>query len=286
MYLKMDQADIIRNNYVASCFAPPTFLHSHKFFELSFGVHGKMINVINNVPFNFEHGKCALIRPTDAHFFRFPNNKSLTVPTTYEHKDIYVTQDKFIEICNGLHPDLYTRITEHAEPLIFDISEDFFAYIYNQSLMLAEAMDLKNKYFTAIHTSIITAILGQWLEKEIFIKKIFPKWLNDILPNFNSATFLSKSITEIANDVGYSLPYFSSEFKKYVGISAVKYLIKKRCSFSKQLLAENNMKIIDISLLLGFANPSTYSKHFHEEYGITPKEYQKTKRTDAYKTKT
>ena len=239
-----------------------------------------MLNVINGVPFAFERGKCALIRPSDAHLFRFPNDNAPITPFTYEHKDIYVTQYKFKEICNGLNPDLYARITEHPEPLVFDINEDVFAYIYNQSLILAEAMDLKNEFFTAIHTSIVTAILGQWLEKEIFIKKVYPQWLNDILPNFNSAMFLSKSITEIANDVGYSLPYFSSEFKKYIGIPAVKYLIKKRCSFSKQLLSENNMKIIDISLLLGFANPSTYSKHFHEEYGITPKEYQKN-RTDG-----
>lgn len=136
-------------------------------------------------------------------------------------------------------------------------------------------MILKNEHFTAIHTAIVTAILNQWLETRIFSKQVYPKWLSDLLPNFNSADFLSKTITEISDEIGYSLPYFSSEFKKYMGISAVKYLIKKRCAFAKQLLIENSMKIIDISLLLGFANPSTFSKHFHEEYGITPREYKK-----------
>ena len=85
------------------------------------------------------------------------------------------------------------------------------------------------------------------------------------------------NITDIAKSVGYSLPYFSSEFKKYMQISAVKYLNKKRLIFSKQLLQENRMNIIDIALILGFANPSTYSKHFLEEFGISPSEYRKRK---------
>ena len=45
----------------------------------------------------------------------------------------------------------------------------------------------------------------------------------------------------------------------------------------KQLLAENRMNIIDIAMLLGFANPSTYSKHFLKEFGISPSEYRRRK---------
>lgn len=278
MYL-MDQSDIIRNNYVASCFAPPYFTHSHEFFELSFGLHGKMTNVINDTPFSFGRGVCAIIRPTDMHYFKFPTDNTSYNSETYEHKDIYVTHEKFKQICENIHVDLYKKIMENPDPVVFNISEDFVLYVYNQSLLLLEAMTNKNDYFTAIHTSIVTAILNQWIENNIFDKTAYPKWLNDLFPKFNSVTFLSKSVTNIAHEVGYSLPYFSSEFKKYMGISAVKYLIKKRCLISKQLLYEKNMKIIDISLLLGFENPSTFSKHFHQEFGITPREYQKNKPT-------
>lgn len=274
MILNMGQEDIIRNNYVASSFSPPEFVHSHDFFELSFCIHGKIMNVINGIAFPFERGKCVIIRPKDKHFFK-PYGTTAKSGANYEHKDVYVKESDFIRICDCISPELYKELTEEPSPVIFDINEDFFTYIYNRTLLLAEAMILKNEHFTAIHTAIVTAILNQWLETRIFSKQVYPKWLSDLLPNFNSADFLSKTITEISDEIGYSLPYFSSEFKKYMGISAVKYLIKKRCAFAKQLLIENSMKIIDISLLLGFANPSTFSKHFHEEYGVTPREYKK-----------
>ena len=271
----MDQSDIIRNNYVASCFLLPDFLHQHDFFELSFGVHGQSINVINDQHLQFGRGKLAIIRPCDYHYFKPMKEK--TVDGQYEHKDIYVKHDRFIEICNNIHPDLYDKIMANPSPVYFDITEDFFSFIWQKSLLLAEAMQNKNPYFTILHTTIVTAILGQWIEKEIFIENKYPQWLNNLLPQFNSAEFLSMSITDIAKSVGYSLPYFSSEFKKYMQMPAVKYLNKKRLIFSKSLLVENRMNIIDIAMLLGFANPSTYSKHFLEEFGISPSAYRKMK---------
>ena len=134
----------------------------------------------------------------------------------------------------------------YDKPIIFDIDSEFYNYIYEQTLFLSELMDEKNDFFTAVHTAIITAILNQWLKTEITSQNFRPQWLNKLLPLFNSSEFLSKTVTEIARETGYTLPYFSSEFKKYIGISAVAYLIKKRCAFSKQLLSENKMKIIDI----------------------------------------
>ena len=274
----MDQSDIKRNNYVASCFLLPDFKHSHNFFELSFGVHGQSINIINKHPFLFVRGKCAIIRPIDNHYFK--EKRSNKAEIQYEHKDIYVTQERFVGICKTIHPDLYSKIMNNPSPICFDITEDFFSFIWQKSLLLSDAMQNKNQYFTILHTTIVTAILSQWLENEIFIENKYPQWLNNLLPLFNSADFLSLSITDIAKSVGYSLPYFSSEFKKYMKISAIKYLNKKRLIFSKQLLAENRMNIIDIAILLGFANPSTYSKHFLEEYGLTPSEYRKKKTID------
>ena len=272
-YLKMGQNDIIRNNYVASCIILPTFRHSHNFFEMSFGVNGIATNVINDIPYAFSRGRCTIIRPTDNHYFKEDRRKKS--PIGYEHKDIYVKHEHFKEICDVIHKDLYDRIMNYDKPIVFDIDGEFYNYIYGQSLFLSELMSQKNDFFTAVHASAVSAILNQWIKTEIASESFRPQWLNNLLPFFNSADFLSKTVTEIAAETGYTLPYFSSEFRKYMGISAVAYLIKKRCEFSRQLLAENKMKIIDISLLLGFANPSTFSKHFHEEYGLTPREYQK-----------
>ena len=271
----MDQSDIIRNNYLASCFLLPDFKHSHDFFELSFVIHGQSLNIINDIPYHFARGKCAIIRPRDTHYFQKKDSPKQSMQ--YEHKDIYVKEEKLVEICNTMHPDLYQKIVNYPTPICFDISEDAFNFIWQKSLRLSEAMQNKNPNFSILHVTIVSVILNQWIEKELFIENVRPQWLNDLLPLFNSADFLSLSVTDIAKSVGYSLPHFSSEFKKYMNIPAVQYLTLKRLAFSKQLLVENRMNIIDIAQLLGFANPSTYSKHFLKEFGITPSEYRKRK---------
>ena len=60
-----------------------------------------------------------------------------------------------------------------------------------------------------------------------------------------------------------------------MGISAMTYLTKKRAHLSKDLLTNPHLRILDISGMLGFENPSTFSKHFMQEFKITPKEYRK-----------
>ena len=103
-----------------------------------------------------------------------------------------------------------------------------------------------------------------------------PQWLTDLLPKMNNINFVQKNITEIAEEIGFSLPYFSTQFKKYMGVSAIKYLTRKRVHLAKDLLIKGpNLSILDISGRLGFENPSTFSKHFKQEFNITPKEYKK-----------
>jgi AraC-like DNA-binding protein len=99
----------------------------------------------------------------------------------------------------------------------------------------------------------------------------------------NNINFVQKNITQIAQTTGFSLPYFSIQFKKYVGISAIKYLTKKRVYLAKDLLSkDSDLSILDISGMLGFENPSTFSKHFKQEFNLTPKEYRKNSRSNLY----
>jgi AraC-like DNA-binding protein len=129
----------------------------------------------------------------------------------------------------------------------------------------------------------LSTILSQWINNKISQQNFTPRWLTELLPKLNNINFIQQNITQIAKEIGFSLPYFSTQFKKYVGISAIKYLTKKRVHLAKDLLAkDSNLSILDISGMLGFENPSTFSKHFKQEFNITPKEYRKITQSDLY----
>ncbi len=256
--------------YISSSFTPPRHQHSHEFFELTFCVSGHSINTINNVPFSFQNGCCVILRPKDVH--------SLTEydPLVYEHVDLYATVDKFKTICDACNVDLYREITQTNEPICFPLPNAILTVLMTQSLVLKDMLLNKTPFLETVHSAMITTILSEWIKYRAYTKTFIPAWINELLPKFNDVNFVQKNITQIAQESGFSLPYFSTQFKKYIGMTAIEYLTKKRVHISKDLLTrDSRLRILDISGMLGFENPSTFSKHFMQEFKMTPKEYRK-----------
>lgn len=271
----LDLKCIKSSPYIQSSFTPPRHLHSHEFFEISFCVSGKAINTINGVSHAFQNGICVILKPGDVH--------SLTEydPRVYEHIDLYSTVDNFKKICSSLHPNLYDELVNTEEPICFPLSTESFAFLFNQSLLLKEMISNKNEFFETLHSAMISATLSEWVKNKIYNKKYMPVWLSDLLPKFNDVNFVQKNVTQIASECGFSLPYFSTQFKKYLGVSAIEYLTKKRVYLSKDLIVkDSHLRILDVSGMLGFENPSTFSKHFLKEFKLTPKEYRKRFQND------
>lgn len=263
--------------YISSSFTPPQYPHSHTFFELSFCVKGTSLNTINGTPVPFQNGTCVILRPGDTH--------SLTNydPKIYEHIDLYCLPDVFKNLCDACQKDLYNTIMQYDRPIFFTFTNETFSFLFNQALLLKEMISNNNTFVETIHSSMILTILSQWIKTSIFQDQFIPHWLTELLPKLNNINFVQKNITQIAQATGFSLPYFSIQFKKYVGISAIKYLTKKRVYLAKDLLSKGpDLSILDISGMLGFENPSTFSKHFKQEFNLTPKEYRKNSRSNLY----
>lgn len=275
MAVLLDLNSIKNTPYISSSFTPPRHKHSHTFFELSFCVAGKSVNTINNTPFPFQNGTCVILRPGDEH------SLSEYDPRIYEHIDLYATKEFFKNLCDVFHEDLYNEIMTADSPICFSLPNEIFSFLFNQSLILKEMIANKNKYFKTLYSSMISVILSEWVRTRVYSKKYMPIWLSDLLPKFNNVNFVQKNITQIANECGFSLPYFSTQFKKHVGVSAMEYLTKKRVHLSKDLIVKDtHLRILDISGMLGFENPSTFSKRFLEEFKVTPKEYRKRFQTN------
>lgn len=271
MSILLDMSEIKRNPYISSSFTPPRHSHSHVFFELSFCVKGSSINTINQTPFNFQNGSCVILRPSDVH------SLSDYDPKVYEHIDLYCFPDTFKKLCDACHPNLYDEIINNETPICFTFSNEIFSFLFNQSLVLKEMIANEDKFFETVYTSMIVTILSQWVKNKASQNTVTPQWLTDLLPKFNNVHFVQKNITQIANETGFSLPYFSTQFKKYMGVSAIKYLTKKRVDLAKYLLVKDSeLRILDISGMLGFENPSTFSKHFIQEFKQSPKDYRKS----------
>ena len=82
------------------------------------------------------------------------------------------------------------------------------------------------------------------------------------------------NLEKVANIVHLNPSYFSSVFKKEVGVSFSNYLNKIRIEQSKLLLKNTDFSIVEIAMEVGFEDQSYFSKVFKNLTKMTPKQYR------------
>ncbi|NHN32148.1 response regulator transcription factor [Paenibacillus agricola] len=82
-------------------------------------------------------------------------------------------------------------------------------------------------------------------------------------------------LQQVASQVHLNAAYFSHLFKKETGRSFVDYLVELRMEKAKQLLANTDMKITEVSGRIGYDLPNYFAKLFKQATGLTPKDYRK-----------
>lgn len=97
-------------------------------------------------------------------------------------------------------------------------------------------------------------------------------WKVDILEFLNANYMDELSMEQIASFTGRSLATFKRDFKKFSSLTPQKWLIKKRLEMAYIKLKEEQKKIQDVYLEVGFKNPSHFSTAFKKQYGISPTE--------------
>ncbi len=79
----------------------------------------------------------------------------------------------------------------------------------------------------------------------------------------------------VSNYVSMNYSLFSYSFKQYTGKNFVNYLKEIRIEKAKKLLATTDLKIVEISQMVGYENEKNFMKIFKSLCGVTPGEYRK-----------
>lgn len=72
----------------------------------------------------------------------------------------------------------------------------------------------------------------------------------------------------------------SHEFKKYMHISPIQYLIERRIKECQSLLRTSSLSISEISETVGFSSQSYFSQIFKKTLGLTPLQYRQSNTND------
>lgn len=83
------------------------------------------------------------------------------------------------------------------------------------------------------------------------------------------------TITDIANEAGFSSSHFMKYFKNTMGTSFIEYLNEYRLTMASRLLLSSDASILDIANEVGFDNLSYFNRLFKKRFLTTPSNYRK-----------
>ncbi|MDO4336881.1 MAG: AraC family transcriptional regulator [Eubacteriales bacterium] len=89
--------------------------------------------------------------------------------------------------------------------------------------------------------------------------------------HYNYATI---NVSDIVEYIGFTRSYFTTIFKRQVGVSPQKYLLKYRLQQGCSRLLSTGLEIQDIAAQVGYDDPLNFSKMFKNTYGVSPTEYR------------
>ena len=86
------------------------------------------------------------------------------------------------------------------------------------------------------------------------------------------------TLDQLARYAGLNKYYLVHVFNREMGCSPISYLIERRISESKRLLAATRIPVQQISRQLGFSSPSYFSQSFRRATGFSPAEFRRQAR--------
>ncbi|MCD9025855.1 response regulator transcription factor [Cohnella silvisoli] len=100
------------------------------------------------------------------------------------------------------------------------------------------------------------------------------KVIDEVVQHVRANYGAELNVEFLAQKVFLSPSYLSALFKKKTGKSLNKFITETRLDIAKSLLLNTNMKIVDISSAVGYANPSYLTLLFKSSSGLTPAQFR------------
>ncbi len=116
------------------------------------------------------------------------------------------------------------------------------------------------------------------LVSAIDVRKIggttLPQYIIDSVYYIASNYMRPMTLQDVAKNVYVNNWYLSTQFKKFTGISISEYIGQVRIYHAMRLLRNPDLKIAEVSSMVGFADPTYFSTVFKRLRNLSPRDYQ------------
>jgi len=186
----------------------------------------------------------------------------LLVHILYKTKQGLIEPDNFLYIMNEIVEKIcvnYKNLLDFNGESIYNLKN---VYEYDNASSYYEVL---SNWIEIINEKIVTEY-DDYKNKQKIQKSIVY-----IQENYNK----DLNMAVVSNYISMNYSLFSYVFKQYTGMNFVGYLKTIRINEAKRLLEETDMKIIEISFLVGYENEKHFMKTFKNVCGVSPSEFRK-----------
>lgn len=144
----------------------------------------------------------------------------------------------------------------------FSYRKDYLSIV----LVMENPEEIRN-WFLEKMTSVTESIRDKKEEQSISVISRAKRFIQD---NYCKEI----SLDDVSREMNISPYYFSKLFKEEEGINFIEYLTALRIDRAKELLADKQKSVKEISTCCGYADPNYFSRIFKKQTDMTPREYR------------
>lgn len=210
----------------------------------------------------------------------------------YDNKRITLTRGNwylipaglsFVARCEDKMEHLYFHLTlsgDNEIDLLSEFSEPhFFADNTNPHIFYKKFLESKSLFAAITIKQNIYQIILKFMELTSIKPKMtkFSPCIEKAVAFINNNLFRKLNLSTIANYVHVSKSTLTTKFKNELKITIQEYIQSQKMSKAEEIIKNSDMAISEISERLGFSDQFYFSRCFKQSFGISPREYRKTK---------
>ncbi|OPJ63363.1 AraC family transcriptional regulator [Clostridium oryzae] len=241
--------------------------HWHNHLEIIYLLDGELEVNINKYKYLLKKDDLIVINPKDIHstINRYGNSALLLqIPCEFLKKSYTDTEEDIRFECNP-----YVKEKHQSQKNIKTLLNSLFD-IYNK-----KTLGYKLKITSIIYDLLFILVNQFSIELPKYKLKKTERYLNrleSVIDYIKKNYTQCISLEDVSKHIGLNSDYFSRFFKKYMGITFLKYLNSVRLEHFYSDLVNTDSNISDLIIKNGFVNYKLFMKTFKSTYGCTPRE--------------
>lgn len=244
--------------------------HTHDFYEINYLYGGDCINLIDGENIYMEDGDFVIMHPGTFHAI-YAESESIIV-------NILIRTSFFDEVFSSVDENAASPLSSFMTAAK---DKSYYKYVTCKAKNIREEVEKLMEEESScqfnrdlIQTSLLFSIFSKLLRSENKAtisgkQNVSSNTLMDIL-KYLSNYYDIATLQHISNQFGYSSAHICRMFLKETGKSFGRILTEIRMNKALEYLTDTDLKMYEISQLLGYDSHEYFQRVFKKHFGITP----------------